>query len=118
MSDGFMIVGEENVKKARILTLRSMLKLEVKGLKVSRGRTAYAIIKEEFGFTGNKQKVLEQLSAYINEHILPDNKHCPECGEEINPASMMGRGCSEAKRKALTKNAKQPRPNRKKGVKK
>ena len=110
-----MLTGDD-IGKARILTLRQMLKLEIKGL-TRHGRSAYAIIKEEFGYKGNKEKVLEQLSAYIDENILPDRKHCPSCGDEINPAAIMAAGCSEKKRLALIENAKKPRPHRKKGVK-
>ena len=67
---GFCIAGEENVRNARILTLRSALKLELKGLKMSRGISAYAIIKREFGFKGNKARVLEQLNAFIDENVM------------------------------------------------
>ena len=56
-----------NTEFQRLLTLRSALKLELKGMKNSR-RSAYAIIKEEFGFKGNKQKVYNQLDEHI--HIV------------------------------------------------
>jgi len=65
-----VVKGEENVRNARILALRTMLKLEVKGM-TRRGRSAYSIIKEEFSFKGSKKRVLEQLSKHIEEHILP-----------------------------------------------
>lgn len=65
-----MITGEQNIKNARILTLRSALKLEVAGMS-RRGRSVYSIVKEEFSFKGNKQKVLDQLNDYINQNILP-----------------------------------------------
>ena len=64
---GYGMSGEENVRNARILTLRSALKLELKGLKMSRGISAYAIVKREFVFKGNKARVLEQLNAFIEE---------------------------------------------------
>ena len=44
----------------RMKTLRGALKLEILGMKKN-GRSVYSIVKEEFGFKGNKQKVLEQL---------------------------------------------------------
>ena len=50
----------------RLLTLRSALKLEILGMKNSR-RSAYAIIKEEFGFKGNKQKVYDQIDELIKK---------------------------------------------------
>jgi len=53
----------------RVRTLRSALKLEVLGMS-RRGRSVYSIVKEEFGFKGSKQKVLDQLLAYIKEHNI------------------------------------------------
>jgi hypothetical protein len=53
----------------RILTLKAALKLEVAGM-TRRGRSVYAIVKDEFGFRGSKQKVLDQLEAYCQENIL------------------------------------------------
>lgn len=66
-----VIQGEEHVANARILTLRSGLKLEIQGLS-RHGRSIYSIVKEEFGFKGSKQAVYDQLDAYIKENILPD----------------------------------------------
>ena len=48
----------------RLAALKSMLKLEIKGMK-GRGRSAYSIAKEELGIKGNKQKVLEQVNEMI-----------------------------------------------------
>jgi len=48
----------------RMKTLRGALKLEILGMK-RKGRTVYSIVKEEFGFKGNKRKVLEQLENEI-----------------------------------------------------
>ena len=50
----------------RLVALRSALRLEMLGMKNSR-RSAYAIIKEEFGFKGNKQKVFDQIDALIKK---------------------------------------------------
>ena len=55
----------------RLLTLRSALGLEIKGLK-RHGRSAYSIIKEEFNFKGNKQKVYDQIDKHIQ--IIKENK--------------------------------------------
>jgi len=49
----------------RLMVMASGLKLEIKGIRRSRGRTCYALAKSEFGFKGNKVKVLAQLQAYI-----------------------------------------------------
>ena len=49
----------------RLMVMAQGLKLEIKGLRFSRGRTCYALAKSEFGFKGNKAKVLAQLQAHI-----------------------------------------------------
>jgi succinylarginine dihydrolase len=56
---------------ARLLTLRQMLKLEMVKtslgfLSRSKGRTAYAILKD-MGFKGSREKVLKQLDEIRNE---------------------------------------------------
>ena len=56
----------EAINNFRLRALRGALKLEILGMK-RRGRSAYSLAKEEFGFKGNKQKVLEQLEAKVNE---------------------------------------------------
>lgn len=53
----------------RVRTLRSALKLEVLGMS-RKGQSVYSIVKQEFGFKGNKQQVLDQLLAYIKEHNI------------------------------------------------
>jgi len=53
----------------RTRMLRSALKLEVLGMS-RKGQSVYSIVKQEFGFKGNKQQVLDQLLAYIKEHNI------------------------------------------------
>jgi hypothetical protein len=55
------------IEAYRILTLRQMLKLEMKGIK-RRGPSAYSILKG-MGYTGTRQRILEQLDEY-REHVL------------------------------------------------
>ena len=62
-----------NTEFYRLLTLRSALELEIHGMG-RRGRSVYSIIKEEFGFKGNKQKVYEQIDAHIQK-IKKENKN-------------------------------------------
>jgi hypothetical protein len=50
----------------QFLSLRSSLKLETLGFKRS-GQSAYSIIKQEFGFKGNKKSVLQQMEELIAE---------------------------------------------------
>jgi hypothetical protein len=56
----------EKIEALRMLTLRSGLKLEVLGMK-RHGKSCYAIIKEQYGLTGNKRSVLEKFSRLLVE---------------------------------------------------
>jgi hypothetical protein len=62
-----MIIGEENIALFRMLTLKQALKLELIGLKMSRGTSAYAIIKRDFNLKGSKQKVYDQYVSIIED---------------------------------------------------
>ena len=61
----------------RLNTLLYGLKVEIESggkRRLTRGRSCYAIIKSQFGFKGNKEKVYNQLQDYITERkILKDN---------------------------------------------
>jgi hypothetical protein len=60
----------EQINLFRMKALRGALKLEILGMK-RKGRSAYSLIKEEFGFKGNREKVLGQIEAEIEETNLP-----------------------------------------------
>jgi hypothetical protein len=60
----------EQINLFRMKALRGALKLEILGMK-RKGRSAYSLIKEEFGFKGNREKVLDQIEAKIEETNLP-----------------------------------------------
>lgn len=62
-----VIAEPEDINLYRLCVLRSALKLEMTGLTIVRGSTAYARIKREFGFRGNKQRVYTQLCEYIEK---------------------------------------------------
>lgn len=51
----------------RLMTLQKGLWSEIQGYKLTRGRTCYAIIKEEFGLKGNREKVLAQFDDIVNQ---------------------------------------------------
>jgi hypothetical protein len=55
------------IEGARLLTLRSMLILEMKGMH-RRGRSAYALLKD-MGFKGTRESVLAQLNEIRNQLI-------------------------------------------------
>ena len=54
------------IDMAQLLTLRAMLKLELKGLSRSRAPSAYSMLKK-MGYKGTRQEVLAQLDAARNE---------------------------------------------------
>jgi hypothetical protein len=54
------------IDAARLLALRQMLKLEIKGMSRSKSPSAYAILKK-MGFKGTRESVLAQLDAWREE---------------------------------------------------
>jgi hypothetical protein len=56
----------EKIALFRLITLKGALKLEVLGM-ARRGRSVYSIVKEEYGFKGNKKSVLKQLEQKIED---------------------------------------------------
>lgn len=56
----------DQMQARRLLTLRQMLKLEIKGMHRSRPPSAYVILKKEFGLTGTREAVLAQVDAIRN----------------------------------------------------
>ena len=52
----------------QMIALEKALKLELLGMK-RRGQAAYAIIKQQFGLTGNRQKVYDQFLELKNETL-------------------------------------------------
>jgi hypothetical protein len=58
-----VLVGDQ-INTFRLATLRSALRLELRGMRVSRGRTAYAILKD-MGYRGTRDAVLAQVTADV-----------------------------------------------------
>jgi hypothetical protein len=63
-----MLTTPTQIEGARLLTLRSMLMLEMKGMKRSRAPSAYSMLKT-MGFKGTREQVLAELDAVRNELI-------------------------------------------------
>ena len=55
----------EQIELYQMLVLRQALKLEMMGLKMSKGKTAYSAIKKIFNLNGNRQKVLDTFNEII-----------------------------------------------------
>ena len=54
----------QQIDDARRLTLRQMLKLEIRGLSKSRGPSAYSTLKSVYGYKGTREKVLSELDSW------------------------------------------------------
>ena len=61
------LVGTQ-INTARLLTLRAMLKLEMKGMTRSHAPSAYSMLKQ-MGYKGTRETILGQLDA-AREDIL------------------------------------------------
>jgi hypothetical protein len=60
-----VVITGENIGRYREKVLLSALKLEILGIKRSRGRTAYSIIKSEFNLKGSRQSVYDQFKLIV-----------------------------------------------------
>ena len=65
MPDGGFLVTGESIALYRLMTLRRGIMMEAKGMKLTRGRSCLSIVKSEFGWKGNRDKILALLEAEI-----------------------------------------------------
>lgn len=76
---GYIITGVRDIALLRLNMLVRGLRVELRGMRLTRGRTCYALLKEEYGFKGNKQRVLVQAlrlqeQTEARRASTPDNK--------------------------------------------
>lgn len=64
----------QQIDDARRLTLRQMLKLEIRGLSKSKGPTAYSTLKSVYGYKGSREKVLSELDAWRDALLNPQGE--------------------------------------------
>jgi hypothetical protein len=65
-----MIDTPDGIAFVQACSRKGALELEMQGMHRSGGRqTAYSIIKEVYGFRGNRQSVLEDLTEYIEAEL-------------------------------------------------
>lgn len=62
------VLTGHQIEAARLLTLRQMLKLEMRGMSKSKGPTAYSTLKM-MGWKGTREKVLSDLDAWRNSFL-------------------------------------------------
>ena len=66
-----VITKMNDIQLFRLKILASALKLETLGMK-RRGQSVYSIVKVEFGFKGDKLKVLSQLNELIKTESMKE----------------------------------------------
>jgi len=70
-----LIKGRENINNYRLIVLKQGLKLEMLGMRVSKGKSCYSIIKEEFKLIGSRQNVYNQYVEILElKHGIRTNK--------------------------------------------
>ena len=62
------IYNPDQIDAARLLTLRQMLRLEMLGM-TKKGRSAYSILKSDFGFKGSRESIFAALTEWRNQVI-------------------------------------------------
>ncbi|MGW8178137.1 MAG: hypothetical protein ACWGQW_05080 [bacterium] len=64
---GGTIITGDDIGKVRLLTLRRALSLELKGLRMSRNRSAFGIVRQEFSLTGTRKEIFKKFNALVTE---------------------------------------------------
>jgi hypothetical protein len=65
-----MLTNPTQIAHFRYCTILRGLGLEIKGMRVSRGMTMYALIKKELGLKGTRESVYNQLADMLSKPRL------------------------------------------------
>lgn len=68
-----MLDTPAKINRARLLTLRAALRLEILGLKRSVRPSAYVILKRELGLSGTRESVLAQTNDLLAKSLESDH---------------------------------------------
>lgn len=63
----------EQIEAYRLATLRTGLRIELRGMRMTRGRTCYAMLKD-MGFTGTRNKVFTDVTIILDKYKMLDDK--------------------------------------------
>ena len=70
-SGGFMVTGQAGMEAYLFANLIIGLKSEMKGMRITaKGKTCYSMLKNKYGFKGNREKVLAQAIEYRDTTIM------------------------------------------------
>lgn len=62
-----VLTKPNEIQAYALLAIKHAMKLEMKGFKVTRGPSAFAIAKKRFGLKGNKEKVYADYIKFLND---------------------------------------------------
>jgi len=65
-----MLTNPTQIATFRYCTMLRGLKLEIKGMRVSKGMTMYALIKKELGLKGTKTAVYNDLACMLGKPTI------------------------------------------------
>ena len=65
-----MLTNPTQIATFRYCTMLRGLKLEIKGMRVSKGMTMYALIKKELGLKGTKTAVYNELACMLGKPTI------------------------------------------------
>lgn len=70
VTEGATIITGASISMYRLLVLKRAMMFELKtGCKLMRGRSVFAVVKDEFGLKGSKQKVCEDFCAMLDSTL-------------------------------------------------
>jgi hypothetical protein len=70
-SGGHLVTGKAGMEAYRFATLITGLKAEMRGMRLTgKGSTCYSMLKNMYGFKGNREKVLAQAIEYRDTTIM------------------------------------------------
>ena len=64
---GITLTTPEQIEAFRLLSLRGALKMEIAGMRHSKGISASKVLREQYGITGQRKAQLVKLEARIKE---------------------------------------------------
>lgn len=70
---GFTVTGP-HLRLYGLISLKQSLILEGKGLKMSRGVSALSVAKKRLGIKGNREKIIAQVQAMIDQFTPADEE--------------------------------------------
>lgn len=71
---GATVVTGRHIQLFRLITMKQALILESRGLRMSRGAAASTVVRKQLGLRGNREKLLEQLQAMIDQFDPADEE--------------------------------------------